>query len=72
MTEHPEAILLGGVAALVRAPVEQIRAGRSGGLWTAAFVSGCQGSPLDGYDRELARNRDLFDGAGVVHRPRAE
>lgn len=80
MTTHPDhvgdrygtgtgAVLLSGMAALVRGPVEQVRSDRADGYRTAAFISGYQGSPLGGYDRELARNRDLLDELGIVHRP---
>ncbi len=43
-------VVLGGMAALVRAPVEQVHADRTAGWRTAAFVSGYPGSPLGGYD----------------------
>ena len=42
-----------GVQALVRVPMDQMRADRKAGHRTATFVSGYQGSPLGGYDREL-------------------
>jgi indolepyruvate ferredoxin oxidoreductase len=42
-----------GVQALVRVPIDQMRADREAGLNTATFVSGYQGSPLGGYDREI-------------------
>jgi indolepyruvate ferredoxin oxidoreductase len=62
-------ILCTGVQALVRVPLDQLRADRRNGLKTAAFVSGYQGSPLGGYDRELAAQRALTDELGLVHTP---
>ena len=62
-------VLLTGIQALVRGPLDQLRADRRAGLRTAGFVSGYQGSPLGGYDRELQANRALLDALDVVHRP---
>lgn len=58
-----------GIQALVRVLFDQLRADRSGGLRTAAFVSGYQGSPLGGYDRELIAHRRLLDELDIVHTP---
>jgi indolepyruvate ferredoxin oxidoreductase len=58
-----------GVQALVRAPLDQMRADRRAGLRTAAFISGYQGSPLGGYDLELARHKQLLDALSIVHVP---
>ena len=54
-------ILATGVQALARLPLDQMRADRRAGLNTAAFISGYQGSPLGGYDRELQSQRALLD-----------
>ena len=62
-------VLITGIQALVRGPLDQLRADRQAGLHTAGFVSGYQGSPLGGYDRELQANRSLLDELHVVHRP---
>ena len=62
-------VLLTGIQALVRGPLDQLRADRRAGLRTAGFVSGYQGSPLGGYDRELQANQALLDDLHVVHRP---
>ena len=62
-------IYLGGVAALVRAPLDHIRLDRRCGLRTAALISGYEGSPLAGYDLELARHRELLDAHDVRHHP---
>ena len=48
-------VFMSGVQALARLPLDQLRADRPAGLDTAAFVSGYQGSPLGGYDREESR-----------------
>ena len=67
-TESGE-ILATGVQALARLPMDQMRADRRAGLETAAFISGYQGSPLGGYDRELQSQRALLDELRIVHRP---
>ena len=58
-----------GVQALVRVPFDQLRADARAGLRTAAFVSGYQGSPLGGFDRELASMKAMADSQHVVHVP---
>ena len=62
-------VFLSGVQALVRVPLDQHRADRRNGLNTATFVSGYQGSPLGGLDRELARNADVCREHHLVHVP---
>ena len=62
-------ILVTGIQALARAPIDQMRADRAAGHKTAAFISGYQGSPLGGYDRELLLNQALLDEYGIVLRP---
>ncbi len=44
-----------GVQALVRIPIEQLKRDRLAGRNTAAFISGYPGSPLGGFDLEMAR-----------------
>src|ERR1700752_4058096 len=51
-------ILLTGVQGLVRLPLDQHRADLRRGLMTGTMISGYQGSPLGGLDKELARNRE--------------
>ena len=58
-----------GVQALVRVPLEQIRVDRAAGRRVAGFVSGYQGSPLGGYDRELGMVKSLLDALDIVHKP---
>ncbi|QEC46512.1 indolepyruvate ferredoxin oxidoreductase family protein [Baekduia soli] len=57
-----------GVQALVRVPLEQRAADERAGLDTALFISGYPGSPLGGYDLELARAGALLAERGIVHR----
>ncbi len=62
-------IFLSGVQALARLPFDQHRADRRRDLRTATMISGYQGSPLGGLDRELARNADLCAEHDVFHVP---
>jgi indolepyruvate ferredoxin oxidoreductase len=62
-------ILLTGLQGLVRLPLDQHRADRRHGLHTGTMISGYQGSPLGGLDRELARNRELVEEHHVRHVP---
>jgi len=48
-------IFLTGIQALVRIAFDQHRADARRGLKTGTFVSGYQGSPLGGIDREFQR-----------------
>ncbi|WP_424531345.1 indolepyruvate ferredoxin oxidoreductase family protein [Sphaerisporangium viridialbum] len=62
-------VYLTGVQALVRVLLDVVRQDRKRGMDTAAFVSGYEGSPLAGFDLELARRASLLAGHDVVHRP---
>jgi len=62
-------VFMTGTQALVRVILDQMRADRAGGLRTGAMVSGYPGSPLGGFDQELARSRRHTEPLGVVHRP---
>src|SRR5919107_719544 len=62
-------ILLTGVQGLVRLPLDQHRADLRRGLMTGTMISGYQGSPLGGLDKELTRNRKLVEGHHVRHVP---
>jgi indolepyruvate ferredoxin oxidoreductase len=62
-------VYLTGIQALVRMLLDRARHDREHGLATAGYVSGYEGSPLGGYDLELARQRDLLSEYGIVHQP---
>ncbi|WP_425440427.1 indolepyruvate ferredoxin oxidoreductase family protein [Prauserella shujinwangii] len=62
-------VYLTGVQALVRMVLDRVRLDRRTGADPAAFVSGYEGSPLAGFDLELARRSPLLDAHAVVHRP---
>src|SRR3954469_1872130 len=62
-------ILLTGVQALVRLPLDQHRADRRRGLHTGTMISGYQGSPLGGLDKELQRNSEICADHHVFHVP---
>ncbi|MBB3060371.1 indolepyruvate ferredoxin oxidoreductase family protein [Microbulbifer rhizosphaerae] len=53
-------VLLSGIQALVRLPIDQMRMDRVRGLNTATFISGYRGSPLGGYDQQLSRAQQLL------------
>src|SRR5829696_1711626 len=62
-------VLLTGVQALVRLPLDQHRADRRRGLHTGTMISGYQGSPLGGLDLELTRSRAIVEEHHVRHVP---
>ncbi len=62
-------IYLTGIQALVRMLLDRARHDREHGLATVTYVSGYEGSPLGGYDLELARHPGLLGEYGIVHRP---
>jgi indolepyruvate ferredoxin oxidoreductase len=69
VTSDSGTVMMSGVQALARLPVEQLRVDRGAGLNTAAFVSGYPGSPLAGLDMELARAAALVPDLPIVCRP---
>lgn len=62
-------VYLTGIQALVRMVRDNGVLDRARGLRSGSFVSGYEGSPLAGYDLELARRRGLFEGLDHVHQP---
>ena len=62
-------IYLTGLQALVRMLLDRSRHDERAGRRTAAYVSGYEGSPLAGYDLELARQRPLLREHRVTHQP---
>jgi len=59
-------ILLSGIQALVRLPLDQHRADKRRGLNTATLISGYRGSPLGGLDLTLERSPALLREHNVV------
>src|SRR5687768_61703 len=62
-------VFLSGIQALVRLPLDQRRADCRRGLHTGTMISGYQGSPLGGLDKELQRNSELCREHHVFHVP---
>ena len=62
-------VLLTGVQALARVPVDQMRIDRAAGRNTAALVSGYPGSPLGGFDLEMSRVVRRYADLAIVHQP---
>ena len=62
-------ILLSGVQALVRLPLDQHRADRARGLNTAGLISGYRGSPLAGLDMLLQHNQGLLQAHQIEFIP---
>ena len=62
-------VLLTGVQAVVRLPIDQHRADAARGLRTATFISGYQGSPLGTVDLTIERNMALLADHDVVWVP---
>ena len=64
-------VFMSGSQALARLVVEQLRVDRRHGWHTAAFVSGYPGSPLAGYDGDIATAAATAraDGLHLVHQP---
>ncbi len=62
-------VLLTGVQALARVPVDQMRIDRAAGRNTAALVTGYPGSPLGGFDLEMSQVARRFGDLSIVHQP---
>ena len=62
-------VYLTGIQALVRLPMDQMRRDRRAGLNTGTFISGYEGSPLGGYDLQLARSCKLLNQYNIVFQP---
>jgi indolepyruvate ferredoxin oxidoreductase len=63
------AVLLTGVQAVCRVPIDVRRVDQRKGLNTRAFVTGYQGSPLGTVDFAMRPIRDVLDQHGVDFRP---
>jgi indolepyruvate ferredoxin oxidoreductase len=62
-------VLMTGIQALVRLPLEQRALDRAAGHDTAGFITGYRGSPLGGYDKELQKQAKRLAEAGIVFQP---
>ncbi|RBM11614.1 2-oxoacid ferredoxin oxidoreductase [Prauserella sp. PE36] len=62
-------VYLTGIQALVRMVRDRALVDARRGLRSASFVAGYEGSPLAGYDMELARRLQLMSDVEIVHRP---
>ncbi|WP_329057997.1 indolepyruvate ferredoxin oxidoreductase family protein [Amycolatopsis sp. NBC_01480] len=60
---------LTGIQALVRLALDVRRADAAAGHDSALYVSGYEGSPLGGYDLELAKHAALLEQLDIVFRP---
>ncbi len=68
-TAQSGTVYLTGIQALVRMVRDRAIADRRAGLRTASFISGYEGSPLAGYDLEIARRADYLAPYDITHRP---
>ncbi|ESR22992.1 indolepyruvate ferredoxin oxidoreductase family protein [Lutibaculum baratangense] len=62
-------VYLTGIQALVRLPLDIARRDKRAGLGTAGYISGYRGSPLGGYDRELAKAGRFLASHHIVFQP---
>src|SRR5882757_4874822 len=69
LTKASGTFFFSGLSMLVRLPMEQARRDRTAGLRTGTLVSGYPGSPLGGYDGQLAKASAAFDELDLVHLP---
>lgn len=66
-----QTVVLTGIQALARLPIDQLRADRRDGRNTAALVSGYPGSPLGGFDSAVASAARLVPDLPIRCRPAA-
>lgn len=62
-------VLMTGIQALVRLPLDQRRRDARAGHRTAGYITGYRGSPLGTYDLQLQRARELLAAHDIVHQP---
>jgi indolepyruvate ferredoxin oxidoreductase len=62
-------VFITGIQSLVRVIIDHQRADRRRGLHTATFVSGYPGSPLGGFDLEMARANRWHGALDIYHAP---
>lgn len=68
-TREEGTIYLTGIQALVRMVRDRARLDRRQNLKTGSFISGYEGSPLAGYDLEIAKRTKYLKDFDIVHRP---
>ena len=68
-TQEEGTILLSGVQALVRLPIDQARADRRAGMTTGTFISGYRGSPVGTVDFLLQQNAELLHEYNIHFEP---
>jgi indolepyruvate ferredoxin oxidoreductase len=68
-TDDAGTAVLSGIQALVRLPLLQMRLDEKAGRRTGCLISGYEGSPLAGYDIELAKVARLLDERRIVFQP---
>jgi len=68
-TQSEGYILLSGIQALVRLPIDQHLADKRRQLNTATFISGYRGSPLAGFDSALWQNQKLLSSHNIFFTP---
>ncbi|ADG78402.1 Pyruvate/ketoisovalerate oxidoreductase OS=Tsukamurella paurometabola (strain ATCC 8368 / DSM/ CCUG 35730 / CIP 100753 / JCM 10117 / KCTC 9821 / NBRC 16120/ NCIMB 702349 / NCTC 13040) OX=521096 GN=Tpau_1784 PE=4 SV=1 [Tsukamurella paurometabola] len=68
-TREQGTIYLTGIQALVRMVRDRARLDRRQNLTTGSFISGYEGSPLAGYDLEIAKRGKYLTEYDIVHRP---
>jgi indolepyruvate ferredoxin oxidoreductase len=69
LTEPCGTFFFSGISMLVRLPLEQAQRDRDHGLATGTLVTGYPGSPLGGYDLQLAKAGDLLGKRHVRFMP---
>lgn len=62
-------VLLTGIQALVRLPMDQARLDTAAGSKTGTFITGYPGSPLGVLDKALDAAHPLLEAYDIVHRP---
>src|SRR5687768_12036208 len=60
---------MSGMQALVRLPLDIRRLDERSGKESGVFISGYEGSPLAGFDLQLARQRERLAAHDVLFRP---
>ena len=69
LTEPSGTFFFSGISMLVRLPLEQARRDREQALATGTLITGYPGSPLGGYDLQLAKIGHLLDSQHATFLP---